>query len=111
MGVGVKLDAGLDRRGTLARVARRRDPPPARATLLAHDPRGPQVFGAGQHLGVQFHPEVTPEILGAWVNSETSESLDAQDVLEQTAREFAAASPAAHRLLSTYIRSLARQAA
>jgi GMP synthase (glutamine-hydrolysing) len=84
---------------------------PPRARLLAHDPRGPQAFGAGRHLGIQFHPEVTPEIVGAWVNSESSGSLDAQGVLEQTSREFAAASPAARRLLSTYIHSLARQAA
>ncbi len=84
---------------------------PPRAKLLAHDPRGPQAFGAGRHLGVQFHPEITPEIVGAWVSSESSESLDAQGVLEQTSREFAAASPAAHRLLTTYVHSLARQAA
>lgn len=83
---------------------------PPRARLLAHDPRGPQAFGAGRHLGIQFHPEITPEIVGAWVSSESSEALDAQGVLEQTSREFAAASPAAHRLLSTYIHSLAQQA-
>lgn len=83
---------------------------PPRAKLLAHDPRGPQAFGAGRHLGIQFHPEITPEIIGAWVSSESTESLDAQGVLEQTSREFAAASPAARRLLSTYIHSVAQHA-
>jgi GMP synthase-like glutamine amidotransferase len=84
---------------------------PPRAKLLAHDPLGPQVFGAGRHLGVQFHPEVTPEIVGAWVGAERTESLDAQGILEQTSREFGYASVAARRLLSTYIHSLARHAA
>ncbi len=69
------------------------------------------MFGAGRHLGVQFHPEVTPEIVGAWVGAERTESLDAQGILEQTSREFACASVAARRLLSTYIHSLARHAA
>jgi len=84
---------------------------PARAKVLAHDPFGPQVFGAGRHLGVQFHPEVTPEIVGAWVSGERGEGLDAQGVLEQTSREFAGASTAARRLLTTYVHSLARPSA
>lgn len=80
---------------------------PTRATLLAHDPVGPQVFGAGRHLGVQFHPEVTPEIVGGWVTAERGDALDAQGILEVTSREFATASAAGHRLLSTYLNSLA----
>jgi GMP synthase-like glutamine amidotransferase len=84
---------------------------PSGAKLLAHDARGPQVFGAGRHLGVQFHPEVTPGIVADWVRSARDESLDAQGLLEVTSREFAAASVAARRLLSTYIHSVARSAA
>jgi GMP synthase-like glutamine amidotransferase len=84
---------------------------PDKATVLAHDPVGPQVFGAGRHLGVQFHPEVTPEIVGDWVSAERAEILDAQGILEVTSREFAAASAASYRLLSTYLHSLARQSA
>lgn len=78
---------------------------PSRARLLAHDAFGPQVFDAGRHLGVQFHPEVTPEIVGSWVRTE---GLDSQGIGEATSREFVAASVAARRLLSTYIDSLAR---
>jgi len=84
---------------------------PSGATLLAHDARGPQVFGAGRHLGVQFHPEVTPGIVAEWVRDARDASLDAQGLLEVTSREFAAGSIAGRRLLSTYIHSVARHAA
>lgn len=84
---------------------------PSRATVLAHDARGPQVFGSGRHLGVQFHPEVTPAIVDGWVRAARTEILDYQGIGEATSRDFAAASVAARRLLSTYIDSLARPAA
>jgi GMP synthase-like glutamine amidotransferase len=84
---------------------------PSGATLLAHDTLGPQVFGAGRHLGVQFHPEVTPGIVADWVRPARDECLDAQGLLEVTSREFAAGSIAGRRLLSTYIHSVARPAA
>jgi len=80
---------------------------PARARLLAHDGYGPQVFGRGRHLGVQFHPEVTREMVGHWVTGERDGRFDAQGILETTSREFAGASAAAHTLLATYLHSLA----
>jgi GMP synthase-like glutamine amidotransferase len=42
---------------------------PAGAALLAESPAGPQAFMLGRSLGVQFHPEVTPEIVAWWVNA------------------------------------------
>ena len=80
---------------------------PAKAHLLAHDSLGPQAYVANRHLGVQFHPEVTPKILCDWVTAGHASSLDTQGVLEVTSREYATASAAAHRLLSTYVHSLA----
>jgi GMP synthase-like glutamine amidotransferase len=41
--------------------------PPAGAAVLAHSPAGPQAYTIGRSLGVQFHPEVTPEIVRDWV--------------------------------------------
>jgi GMP synthase-like glutamine amidotransferase len=80
---------------------------PPEARLLAHDPLGPQAFMTRGHLGVQFHPEVTPKILSDWITAGQVTSLDAQGMLEATSREYATASGAAERLLSTYIHSLA----
>jgi GMP synthase (glutamine-hydrolysing) len=42
------------------------DLPPG-GTLLAVSDRYPQAFRAGSAIGVQFHPEVTPDILGGWI--------------------------------------------
>jgi GMP synthase-like glutamine amidotransferase len=39
---------------------------PPGAELLARTPAGPSAFRHGPHLGTQFHPEVTPEIVAAW---------------------------------------------
>jgi GMP synthase-like glutamine amidotransferase len=79
---------------------------PPRARLLAHHPLGPQAYSVSRHLGVQFHPEVTPKIVCDWVTAGRAASLDAQGVLEVTSREYATASAGARRLLSTYVRSL-----
>lgn len=80
---------------------------PERARLLAHDAVGPQAFLVGGHLGLQFHPEITPKMLGNWIAAGRVSSLDSQGVLEVTSREYATASVAADRLLTTYIDSLA----
>ena len=39
---------------------------PPGAELLARSAAGPSAFRDGPHLGVRFHPEVTPEIVAAW---------------------------------------------
>jgi GMP synthase-like glutamine amidotransferase len=40
---------------------------PAGASVLGHSPAGPQAYTIGRSMGVQFHPEVTPEIVARWV--------------------------------------------
>ena len=65
---------------------------PAGAALLAMSPAGPQAFTFGRSLGVQFHPEVTPEIVASWVESGRDQlaraGLDPDRVLTET-RELA----------------------
>jgi len=43
-------------------------PPGGRA--LAHSDVGPAAFRHGPHLGLQFHPEVTLEVIASWSRSE-----------------------------------------
>jgi GMP synthase-like glutamine amidotransferase len=43
-------------------------PPGARA--LAESAVGPAAFRIGPHLGLQFHPEVTTEVIAGWARSE-----------------------------------------
>jgi GMP synthase-like glutamine amidotransferase len=52
---------------------------PAGATVFAHSPAGPQAYTIGRSLGVQFHPEVTPEIVADWVAGSRDE-LDRERV-------------------------------
>jgi GMP synthase-like glutamine amidotransferase len=42
--------------------------PPPGAELLADSAAGPQAYTLGRSLGVQFHPEVTTEIVEEWVS-------------------------------------------
>ena len=79
---------------------------PGGAELIAYDHVGPQAFRVNGHLGVQFHPEVTPKIVGDWVVAST-EVLDTQGIMEATGRDFAASSIASHRLFGSFIDSVA----
>jgi len=44
---------------------------PPGATEIARTPHAPQAFRYGRHLGVQFHPESTVEIVARWAASDT----------------------------------------
>jgi GMP synthase-like glutamine amidotransferase len=61
---------------------------PAEATTIATSPVGPQAFAHGRSFGVQFHPEVTPEIMERWVDSYRHEldetGVDPDQLLTQT---------------------------
>lgn len=51
-------------------------PPPA-ARRMAENDVGVQAFELGPHLAVQFHPEVTPEIVGIWADESAPGELSA----------------------------------
>ncbi|MGZ4155434.1 MAG: type 1 glutamine amidotransferase, partial [Actinomycetota bacterium] len=65
------------------------DLPPG-ATALARTPVGVQAFTMGPHLCVQFHPEVTPELVAAWMGHDDGDfrraGIDPQDVIDETRR-------------------------
>jgi GMP synthase-like glutamine amidotransferase len=73
--------------------------PPAEATTVAHSPSGPAAFTLGRSLGLQFHPESTPDIAAGWA-AQDPKLVDGE--AERLAAEGRAAAPdaeAAARLL------------
>jgi GMP synthase (glutamine-hydrolysing) len=79
---------------------------PPGAEMLAQDHVGPQAFAVKQHLGVQFHPEATPEIVADWVLG-SEEVLDFEGTMEATWRDYPAASVAARALFAGFVGSVA----
>jgi GMP synthase-like glutamine amidotransferase len=84
---------------------------PPGATLLAQTDVGPQAFRAGSALAVQFHPEVTPEIVTRWTTSDPEPvaraGLTADELVARTASEQPRARRAASRLVEEFLTSAA----
>jgi GMP synthase-like glutamine amidotransferase len=85
--------------------------PPPGARLLADSPAGPQAYSVGRSLGVQFHPEVTPEIMDAWVGAYRheldQEGVDPDRLLEETRRRAGEARTAAWCLFDRFLQRVA----
>jgi GMP synthase-like glutamine amidotransferase len=86
--------------------------PPPGAKLIAESSVGPQAFLVGRSLGLQFHPEVTPEIMDAWVlayrHELDQEGVDPDGLLEQTRRLAEASRAAAWRLFDRFVERVAQ---
>lgn len=86
--------------------------PPPEAQLLADSDAGPQAYIVGRSLGVQFHPEVTPQIMDDWVrvyrHELDAEGVDPDALLEETYRRADETRATARRLLDTFIERVAR---
>jgi GMP synthase-like glutamine amidotransferase len=85
---------------------------PAGAELLADSDAGPQAYVIGQSMGVQFHPEVTPQIMEDWVrvypHELEAEGVGPQALLEETRERVPAAAAMARRLLDTFLERVAK---
>jgi GMP synthase-like glutamine amidotransferase len=85
---------------------------PPGAKLIAETDIGPQAYVIGRSLGLQFHPEVTPEIMAAWVSAYRheldAEGVDPDALLEETGRRATRARANAERLLDSYLENVAR---
>jgi GMP synthase (glutamine-hydrolysing) len=80
--------------------------PPPGARELGRTAAALQGFASGPHLGLQFHPEVTPAIVDDWISvggrDLDSQRLDAQAIRADTARESAQARAGAYALFDTW---------
>lgn len=76
--------------------------PPPDAVELARTPVGTQVFLSGAHVGVQFHPEATPESVASWASTYGDDIVGLgrrpQDLLAETRVRAEEARRAAYRL-------------
>lgn len=85
---------------------------PPGATLIAETDVGPQAFVSGRNLGLQFHPEVTPEIMGNWVRAYGHEldadGIDPDGLLEETRRRAPESQRMSRQLLERYLSDIAR---
>lgn len=61
---------------------------PPDAEELACDESGPLAFAVGRHLGVHFHPEVTPALLARWSRQGRDRAAQERSALLRQAREY-----------------------
>jgi GMP synthase-like glutamine amidotransferase len=80
---------------------------PSDATVVAETDLGTQAFVAGRSLGLQFHPEVTPEIMDEWVRTYRheldAEGIDPDALLEETNRRAGESKRTSWRLLEGFL--------
>jgi GMP synthase-like glutamine amidotransferase len=85
---------------------------PPGARLIAETDAAPQAFVSGRNLGLQFHPEVTPEIMDEWVRAYPheleAEGVDPQGLLDETRDRAAQARQTTWRLLNGFRDRVAR---
>jgi GMP synthase (glutamine-hydrolysing) len=70
--------------------------PPPGAVVVARTPAAVQAYVKGRHTGVQFHPEVTPDLVRTWIDD---------------ARQRGQVTPEESRALSANVDELARASA
>jgi GMP synthase-like glutamine amidotransferase len=85
---------------------------PPGARLLADTDVGPQAYVVGRSLGLQFHPEVTPQIMDSWVRAYRHEldgdGVDPDALLEETNRRAPAVRRATMSLFNRFLERIAR---
>jgi GMP synthase-like glutamine amidotransferase len=79
---------------------------PTSATAIARSPCGPGAFALGPHLGVQFHPEITPAIVEEWIRGDAARlarlGVDPQTIRAQADGQTAAATERAFALFDAW---------
>jgi GMP synthase-like glutamine amidotransferase len=86
--------------------------PPPGATTFARTPLGPQAYTIGRSLGLQFHPEITPEQLVAWLDNGgdtdlARQGIDADQLVAETRSVTADATARTHTLVDAFLTQVA----
>ena len=85
---------------------------PPGAKVIAENEVGHQAYVTGRSLGVQFHPEVTNEIMESWVRAYPHElaehGIDPRDLLDETRKRVAQSRDTSVKLLDTFLERVAR---
>ncbi|MDP9299939.1 MAG: type 1 glutamine amidotransferase [Actinomycetota bacterium] len=85
---------------------------PPGATLMAETDVGLQAFVAGRSLGLQFHPEVTTDIMTDWVrvyrHELDADGVDPDALLDETKRRAVDSRRMSLRLMDWFLRDVAR---
>ncbi|MGA7987226.1 MAG: type 1 glutamine amidotransferase [Candidatus Dormiibacterota bacterium] len=85
---------------------------PPGAKLIAETDVGPQAYVHGKSLGLQFHPEVTPEIMDSWVRAYRHEldgdGVDPDALLEETHRIAPEVRRRSERLFDRFLTDIAK---
>ena len=85
---------------------------PPGAILLADTAVGPQAYVIGKSLGLQFHPEVTPQIMESWVRAYRHEldgdGVDPDALLEETHRIAPEVRHRSERLFNYFLTDIAK---
>jgi GMP synthase-like glutamine amidotransferase len=85
---------------------------PPGAQLLAETEIGPQAYVIGQSMGVQFHPEINPEIMEEWVrvyrHELDEEGVDPDEVLKETYARAESSWSTSRMLLDAFLERVAK---
>ena len=85
---------------------------PPGSQVIATTDVGEQAYAIGRSLGLQFHPEVTPEIMEQWVRAYSHEleehGVDPESLLRETYERREATRATAWKLFDRFLERIAR---
>ncbi|MFW0793251.1 type 1 glutamine amidotransferase [Gordonia sp. CPCC 205515] len=81
---------------------------PARAEVIARTDHNVQAYALGRHLGVQFHPEITPECFALWcrrmpATDPAATGIDLVAIAAEVERRSRSAATACDELLGRFL--------
>jgi GMP synthase-like glutamine amidotransferase len=85
--------------------------PPAGVGVIATTALANQAFTVGRSLALQFHPELTPEVLECWLDNGggaelAAQGMDAAGLMAQTRRLAGVSATRAHELVGRFTRQV-----